>query len=82
LRFIDSLNFIQLPLSQFPKAFNIAGSKGYFPHYFNTAANEHYVGDIPDVGFYGADLMKPREGGVLKLASRTERRWIRFRNAK
>jgi hypothetical protein len=65
LRFIDSLNFIQLPLSQFPKAFNIAGSKGYFPHYFNTAANEHYVGDIPDVGFYGADLMKPREREVF-----------------
>jgi hypothetical protein len=60
-RFIDSLNFIQLPLSHFPEAFNIAGCKGYFPHYFNTTGNENYVGDIPDVGFYGADLMKPRE---------------------
>jgi hypothetical protein len=57
LRFIDSLNFIQLPLSQSPKAFNIAGCKGYSP---NTITNENYVGDIPDVGFYGADLMKPR----------------------
>jgi hypothetical protein len=61
LRFIDSLNYIQLLLSQFPEAFNIAGCKGYFPHYFNTTGNENYVGDIPDVGFYGADLMKPRE---------------------
>jgi hypothetical protein len=61
LRFIDRLNFIQLPLSQFPEAFNIAGCKGHFPHYFNTTGNENYVGDIPDVNFYGADLMKPRE---------------------
>jgi hypothetical protein len=29
LRFIDRLNFIQLPLSQFPEAFNIAGCNSY-----------------------------------------------------
>jgi hypothetical protein len=73
LRFIDSLNFIQLPLSQFPKAFYIAGCKGYFPHYFNTIANENYVGGIPDVGFYGADLMKPREREVFLNWHREQR---------
>jgi hypothetical protein len=72
-RFIDSLNFIQLPLSQFPKAFNISGCKGYFPHYFNTIANENYVGDIPDVSFYGADLMKPREREVFLNWHREQR---------
>ena len=36
IRFIDSLNFLQMPLKSFPKTFGmIELKKGYFPHYFN-----------------------------------------------
>ena len=36
LRFIDSINFFQMPLSAFPKTFGLTElRKGYFPHKFN-----------------------------------------------
>ena len=58
LKFIDSLNFIPLPLSRFPKTFGISElKKGYFPHFFNTWANQDYIGKIPDASFYGPDSM-------------------------
>ncbi|XP_063913325.1 uncharacterized protein LOC135129984 [Zophobas morio] len=61
IRFIDSLNFIQLPLASFPKTFKLEGGKGYFPHYFNTLENQNYTGDIPSVEYYGCDVMKKNE---------------------
>ena len=37
LRFIDSLSFFQMPLSDFPKTFGLTElKKGHFPHLFNT----------------------------------------------
>ncbi|KAL4136009.1 hypothetical protein QTP88_007583 [Uroleucon formosanum] len=37
MRIIDSSNFIQCPLSSFPKTFGLKKlKKGYFPHFFNT----------------------------------------------
>ena len=45
VRFIDSLNFLPMPLCKFPKTFGSTElAKGYFPHFFNTEANQHYVG--------------------------------------
>ena len=36
IRFIDSLNFLQMPLKSFPKTFSMNElKKGFFPHYFN-----------------------------------------------
>ena len=32
-------------------------TKGYFPHLFNTEANQLYVGPLPDVKFYDPDGM-------------------------
>ena len=44
IRFIDSLNFLAMPLSQLPKTFGLTElAKGYFPHFFNSEANQHYV---------------------------------------
>ena len=41
IRFIDSLNFLPMPLSKFPKTFGFTElAKGYFPHFFNTEANQ------------------------------------------
>ena len=60
IRFIDSLIFLPMPLSKFPKTFGLTElAKGYFPHFFNTEANQHYVGPIPDVKYYDPDGMKP-----------------------
>ena len=46
--FVDSLNFLVMPLVAFPKAFDLRLdetsqrlSKGFFPFLFNTVANEH-----------------------------------------
>lgn len=51
IRFVDSLNFLVMPLASFPKAFDLRLdeaserlSKGFFPFLFNTATNEGYVG--------------------------------------
>ena len=54
----DSLNFFQMSLAKLPKTFGIQEmKKGYFPHFFNTRANAHYVGPLPPKNFYGADTM-------------------------
>lgn len=57
---IDSHNFVQTPLSAFPKTFHLTElKKGYFPHLFNTKENEHYVGPVPPAKkYYCYDQMK------------------------
>ena len=62
IRFIDSLNFLQMPLKAFPKTFGLDElKKGYFPHYFNKECNKNYIGDIPSKKHYGYNQMKPGE---------------------
>ena len=62
IRFIDSLNFLQMPLKSFPKTFGMNElKKGYFPHYFNQECNKNYVGTIPSKKHYGYNQMKPDE---------------------
>jgi len=59
VRIIDSLSFIPMPLAAMPKTFGEKELvKGFFPHYFNTAANASYVGPLPEPAMYGADAMK------------------------
>ena len=58
IRFIDSLSFFQMPLSDFPKTFGLTElKKGYFPHLFNTPEHQTYVGQLPDKSFYMPDGM-------------------------
>ena len=60
IKFIDSLNFIPMPLAKFPKTFGLDElCKGYFPHYFNKDENQQYIGPIPCQEDYGANTMKP-----------------------
>ena len=62
IKFIDSLNFIPMSLSKFPKTFGKTElCKGYFPHLFNKEENQNYVGPIPCQADYGAKFMKPEE---------------------
>ena len=39
------------------KRCNLELRKGYFPHFFNTSANQTYHGDLPDRRYYGPDIM-------------------------
>ncbi|KAK4885665.1 hypothetical protein RN001_001936 [Aquatica leii] len=57
IKFIDSINYMPMPLSKLPKTFNFPGSKGYFPHFFNTLANQNYIGPMPAAHYYGYDEM-------------------------
>lgn len=58
IKFIDSHNFVQSKLSDFPKTFGLTeAKKGYFPHYFNTPDNQNYTGPLPDKSYYGYNSM-------------------------
>ena len=62
IRFIDSLNFLQMPLKSFPKTFGMNElKKGHFPHYFNKECNKDYVGPMPSKNHYGYNQMKSDE---------------------
>lgn len=59
VKFIDSLNFMNLPLSSLPQAFSLPDiEKGTFPHRFNRRENENYVGPIPALEEYSPEIMK------------------------
>ena len=58
VRFIDSLNFFQMPLSSFPATFNLEEKmKGFFPHLFNVPENMSYVGLVPPQHYYMPESM-------------------------
>ena len=59
MRIIDSLNFLPMPLANFPKCFELDElKKGFFPHYFNIPENQEVVLDkLPDVEYYDPDSM-------------------------
>ena len=62
LKFLDSLNFIPMPLKKFPKSFGVKElKKGYFPHLFNTIGNQDYVGQMPDKNYFDPDSMPASE---------------------
>ena len=63
IKLLDSLNFLNMPLSKLPKSFGLKEmSKGYFPHLYNT---QEINGDesmkclphLPDIKDYDADNM-------------------------
>ncbi|WAR15443.1 ZN641-like protein, partial [Mya arenaria] len=60
IRFIDSMNFIPMALTDMPKAFGITElSKGYFPHLFNREENQtKTMTKLPDLKYYYPDGMK------------------------
>ncbi|XP_011859145.1 PREDICTED: uncharacterized protein LOC105556661 [Vollenhovia emeryi] len=62
-KFIDSVNYMPMRLSDLPKAFGLrdTADKGIFPHLFNTRANQTYVGPLPEVRYYSPEQMKPEE---------------------
>jgi hypothetical protein len=63
IRLIDSVNFLPMKLSALPSSLGLgeAVKKGDFPHFFNTLANQTYVGPYPDPCYYGVDFMSAVE---------------------
>jgi len=73
LTFIDSLNFMAMPLKKLPKAFDLRQegqidgesmaelSKGTFPHKLNRKDLIGTVSAWPDISMYGVDSMSPEE---------------------
>ncbi|XP_054287996.1 uncharacterized protein LOC129003726 [Macrosteles quadrilineatus] len=59
VRFVDSLSYFPMALSALPKAFDLPPEKkkGYFPHLFNTLANQNYVGPMPAKEYYCPESM-------------------------
>ena len=54
VKIIDSFSFIPIGLAEFPKAFGIKElKKGFFPHLFNTAENQNYIGEYPAKEYFG-----------------------------
>ncbi|GBN11546.1 hypothetical protein AVEN_246244-1 [Araneus ventricosus] len=58
IKFIDSFNFLPMSLSKLPGCFGMTElKKGHFPHLFNKAENQTYVGPFPDIHYYSPDTM-------------------------
>ena len=62
LTFKDSLCFLPFSLASFPATFGLTElCKGFFPHLFNTAEHQTYVGPMPELQYYDPDGMSPNE---------------------
>jgi len=73
-KFIDSINYMPMRLSELPKAFAlpITCNKGVFPHLFNTIDNQTYVGSLPEVSYYAPETMQSEEERKRFLAWHAE----------
>ena len=63
VEFLDSINFLPMPLEELPKALELQElAKGYFPHLYNRKENQHAVrSSLPVIAYYNPDGMKPKK---------------------
>jgi hypothetical protein len=63
IKFIDSHNFIPMPLSKFPKTFGFTElHKVYFPHHLKTPENQNKIFDsYPSIDYYGEKFMSVKD---------------------
>ena len=78
LKFKDSMSFLNMPLENFTKTFDLTElKKGYFPNRFNRAENEDYEGSISSLKFYETDCMntiKKKNRGKMACRGSFKRR--------
>jgi len=62
-KFIDSVNYMPMRLSDLPKAFELrdTAGKGTFPYIFNTKENLTYIGPLSEARYYSPEQMKPAD---------------------
>jgi hypothetical protein len=58
---LDSLNYLSMPLRKLPEAFGLTARKSWYPHLFNTVQNMNYVSPTPDVSYYDIGQMHESE---------------------
>ena len=58
LVFLDSVYYLPFALCKLPEAFGLPASNSWYPHYFHTRENLNYVGPIPDMTYFGVDVMR------------------------
>lgn len=63
INFIDSLNFLPMPLSKFTSAFGLDPNfcKGYSPYLFNQKKNWFYEGKVPAVSYFDLTRFSEKE---------------------
>ena len=62
IRLVDSLSFLNMPLSAFPKTFALHElAKGWFPFWANTTEFQNYVGPYLPLDYYRPGSMKPSQ---------------------
>jgi hypothetical protein len=61
ITFLDSLNYLPLPLRKLTDSLGLTSRNSSYPHYFNTSENLNYVGAMPDTSYYGVDAMSHSE---------------------
>ncbi|XP_066296636.1 uncharacterized protein [Branchiostoma lanceolatum] len=79
IKFVDSFNFLPMPLAKFPKTFGFEDlTKGWFPHYFSSLENMSYEGPLPDIKFYAVDTMSPenRENCVSWVTTKKQEGYV------
>jgi len=77
---LDSLNYLAMPLRKLPEAFGLTPVKSWCPRLFNTAENMKHVGHAPDVSYYDVDQMhEPERKEFLSWYETTTKNEI-FRN--
>ena len=67
---VDSLRWIAKPLSSFKKTLGLGTTmiKGYFPHWFNTAANADYTGVVASSKYFRPQIMKDEHLREIEMA--------------
>jgi len=61
IHFLDSISYLPMPLRKLPEEFGLSTQKTWFPHYWNTKTNLHYMGPIPHIKYFGVDEMSEPE---------------------
>ena len=68
LRFVDSFNFMTMPLKNMPATFGLCElKKGYFAHLFNTEEHQNYRGAMPPIQDYHMEAMSETEQSTFRL---------------
>lgn len=62
---LQSLNYLAMPLRKLPEAFRLTAEKSWYLHLFNTAEYMNYVNPAPDISHYDVDQMHESERKVF-----------------
>ena len=73
---LDSLNYLVMPLRTLPEACGLTAQKSRFPHLSNTTENMSYVGPAAEFSYYGIDQMHESKRKEYLAWYGLSRRWM------